>query len=198
MFLPGEPVLDPGASATFDDARSARASPLASAIFRVDGVASVFFGSDFVTVTKKEDIGWELIKPGVFDAIMEHYASGLPALSPSDTGATTPPDTAPSPDDSDAVAMIKELIETRIRPAVQEDGGDIEYVSFDDASGTVTVRMRGACSGCPSSAVTLKSGIENMLAHYIPEVQRVVEAPPDDAALAGEAAFRNLEKHLSS
>lgn len=197
MFLPGESVLGPGASATFDDARSARASPLAAAIFRVEGVSSVFFGSDFVTVTKSDNVGWELVKPGVFDAIMEHYASGRPVLSDA-SAAASPPDTAPSPDDSDAVAMIKELIETRIRPAVQEDGGDIEFVSFDDGSGTVTVRMRGACSACPSSAVTLKSGIENMLAHYIPEVQRVVEAPADDATLAGEAAFRNLEKHLSS
>ena len=200
MFLPGEPVAGAGATATFADPRAARASPLAAAIFRVDGVASVFFGSDFITVTKREEAGWEGIKPGVFEAIMESYASGRPVMPAADASTTpaSPPDTAPSPDDSDAVAMIKELIETRIRPAVQEDGGDIDYVSFDEPSGTVTVRMRGACSGCPSSGVTLKSGIENMLAHYIPEVTRVVEADPDEAAVEGERAFQALEKHLSN
>jgi Fe-S cluster biogenesis protein NfuA len=187
-----------GASATFASARDARPSPLASAIFRVDGVASVFFGSDFITVTKAEAAAWDAVKPGVFEAIMEHYASGAPAVDPNAAAAAHPSDTAPADDDTDTVAMIKELIETRIRPAVQEDGGDIDYVSFDEADGTVVVRMRGACAGCPSSAITLKSGIENMLAHYVPEVRRVVEAEPDAAQNAGDAAFSKLEKHLSN
>jgi Fe-S cluster biogenesis protein NfuA len=212
MFIPGEAVLPPGAGGvTFSSARDARAgspsSPLASAIFRVEGVAAVFFGSDFITVTKKEESSWELVKPGVFEAVMEHYASGRPVLgegAPSSAAASASaephraPDTAPHEDDSETVAMIKELIETRVRPAVQEDGGDIEFVSFDESDGAVVVRMRGACSGCPSSAVTLKSGIENMLMHYVPEVTSVEEAEPDEAQSEGARAFSALEKHLST
>ena len=212
MFIPGEAVLPPGAGGvTFSSARDARAgspsSPLASAIFRVEGVAAVFFGSDFITVTKKEESSWELVKPGVFEAVMEHYASGRPVLgegAPSSAAASASaephraPDTAPHEDDSETVAMIKELIETRVRPAVQEDGGDIEFVSFDESDGAVVVRMRGACSGCPSSAVTLKSGIENMLMHYVPEVTSVEEAEPDEAQNEGARAFSALEKHLST
>lgn len=222
MFIPGEPVLPPGAGGvTFSSAREARSgrdgsapsSPLASAIFRVEGVSAVFFGSDFITVTKKDEFSWELVKPGVFEAIMEHYASGKPVLdeksSTSSSSASAAaaaasnephraPDTAPHEDDSETVAMIKELIETRVRPAVQEDGGDIEYVSFNESDGVVTVRMRGACSGCPSSAVTLKSGIENMLMHYVPEVTSVEEAEPDEAQSEGAKAFSRLEKHLST
>lgn len=234
MFIPGEPVLPPGAGGvTFASAREARgggggggdkkrtpSSPLASAIFRVDGVSAVFFGSDFITVTKKEDFSWDLVKPGVFEAIMEHYASGKPALvvavddatnsSTSSSSSSSPssnsnephraPDTAPHEDDSETVAMIKELIETRVRPAVQEDGGDIEFVRFDEGDGVVTVRMRGACSGCPSSAVTLKSGIENMLMHYVPEVTAVEEAEgeDDEVKTESEKAFSRLEKHLST
>lgn len=239
MFIPGEPVLPHGAGGvTFSSAREARgggsgsggsgskpggpSSPLASAIFRVDGVSAVFFGSDFITVTKKEDFSWDLVKPGVFEAIMEHYASGKPALvaagdtaggdrrastgdssSSSATSNNEPhraPDTAPHEDDSETVAMIKELIETRVRPAVQEDGGDIEFVRFGEDDGVVTVRMRGACSGCPSSAVTLKSGIENMLMHYVPEVTAVEEAEgeDDEVKTESERAFSRLEKHLST
>lgn len=220
MFIPGEPVLPPGAGGvTFSSAREARAgnpsSPLASAIFRVEGVAAVFFGSDFITVTKKDEFSWELVKPGVFEAVMEHYASGKPVLNESDSSSSSSaaaaasasatssephraPDTAPHEDDSETVAMIKELIETRVRPAVQEDGGDIEFVSFDETDGVVVVRMRGACSGCPSSAVTLKSGIENMLMHYVPEVTSVEEAEPDEAQSEGAKAFSRLEKHLST
>lgn len=221
MFIPGEPVLPPGAGGvTFSSARDARAgspsSPLASAIFRVEGVSAVFFGSDFITVTKKDEFSWELVKPGVFEAVMEHYASGKPVLdeksgsSSSSSSASTStsaaahgephraPDTAPHEDDSETVAMIKELIETRVRPAVQEDGGDIEFVSFNENDGVVVVRMRGACSGCPSSAVTLKSGIENMLMHYVPEVTSVEEAEPDEAQSEGAKAFSKLEKHLST
>ena len=224
MFIPGEAVLPAGAGGvTFSSAREARAgspsSPLASAIFRVEGVAAVFFGSDFITVTKRDEFSWELVKPGVFEAVMEHYASGKPVLD--DTGAERgssssssssaaaaassassephrAPDTAPHEDDSETVAMIKELIETRVRPAVQEDGGDIEFVSFGEDDGVVVVRMRGACSGCPSSAVTLKSGIENMLMHYVPDVTSVEEAEPDEAQSEGAKAFSRLEKHLST
>ncbi|XP_021973046.1 nifU-like protein 4, mitochondrial isoform X2 [Helianthus annuus] len=135
------------------------------------GITRVFFGSDFVTVTKSEDVSWDLLKPEIFAAIMEFYSSGKPLFLDSATSAST--DTAIHEDDSETVAMIKELLETRIRPAVQDDGGDIEYIGFDPESGVVKLKMQGACSGCPSSSVTLKSGIENMLMHYVPEVKAV-------------------------
>ena len=230
MFLPGQSVLGvavadgastsssagpaPPASANFSSAReAAAASPLAAALFRVDGVTGVFLGSDFMTVTKAEGAAWAEVKPGVFAAITEHYASGLPALRPRSPGsaaaggggsggggagaAAAVDPHAPHPDDSETVAMIKELLDTRIRPAVAEDGGDIAFASFDPASGTVALRLQGACSGCPSSAITLKSGIENMLQHYIPEVKQVVEAPPDGAESEGLAHFKRVEDLLS-
>lgn len=219
MFLPGQAVLGvpdassssssssaspaPPASAHFSSAReAAAASPLAAALFRVDGVTAVFLGSDFLTVTKAEGAAWAEVKPGVFAAITEHFASGLPALRPLAPGSAPlhqqPSDTAPHPDDSETVAMIKELLDTRIRPAVAEDGGDIAFAGFDPGTGTVSLRLQGACSGCPSSAITLKSGIENMLQHYIPEVKQVVEAPPDAAANEGLAHFKRVEDMLST
>jgi NFU1 iron-sulfur cluster scaffold homolog, mitochondrial len=218
MFLPGQAVLGapdassssspaPPASAHFSSAReAAAASPLAAALFRVDGVTAVFLGSDFLTVTKAEGAAWAEVKPGVFAAITEHFASGLPALRPLAPGSagagaassSQPSDTAPHPDDSETVAMIKELLDTRIRPAVAEDGGDIAFAGFDPDTGTVSLRLQGACSGCPSSSITLKSGIENMLQHYIPEVKQVVEAPPDEAASEGLAHFKRVEDLLST
>uniref|UniRef100_A0A251UB22 Putative NFU1-like protein n=1 Tax=Helianthus annuus TaxID=4232 RepID=A0A251UB22_HELAN len=167
MFYPGKPVMEVG-SADFPNARTAMGSPLAKTLYEVDGITRVFFGSDFVTVTKSEDVSWDLLKPEIFAAIMEFYSSGKPLFLDSATSAST--DTAIHEDDSETVAMIKELLETRIRPAVQDDGGDIEYIGFDPESGVVKLKMQGACSGCPSSSVTLKSGIENMLMHYVPEV----------------------------
>ncbi|GBG00201.1 hypothetical protein Rsub_13018 [Raphidocelis subcapitata] len=201
---PPPPLLLPSCSGSyeFSNARAAMASPLAKRLFAIDGVTGVFFGSDFVTVTKTDDAAWPVLKPLVFAALMDHFASGEALLS--DAAALAASDTAIHPDDDEArarggeggggcvVAMIKELLETRIRPAVQEDGGDIVYRGFDVDSGT------GACSGCPSSAVTLKSGIENMLMHYIPEVKQVVEAPPDEAEEEGIKAFSKLEQHLSN
>ncbi|KAH7536962.1 nifU-like protein 4, mitochondrial [Ziziphus jujuba] len=186
MFYPGKPVMEVG-SADFPNSRSAMNSPLAKAIFGIDGVTRVFFGSDFVTVTKTEDVSWDLLKPEIFAAIMDYYSSGQPLFLDSETAAAK--DTAIHEDDSEIVAMIKELLETRIRPAVQDDGGDIEYRGFDPETGTVKLRMQGACSGCPSSAVTLKSGIENMLMHYVPEVKSVEEeldAEEEEAALTGQ------------
>ncbi|KAL6552670.1 NifU-like protein 4, mitochondrial [Orobanche hederae] len=185
MFYPGKPVMETG-SADFPNARSAMSSPLAKILFRIDGITRVFFGSDFVTVTSSEEISWDLLKPQIFAAIMDFYSSGQPLILDSIAAATT--DTAIHEDDSETVAMIKELLETRIRPAVQDDGGDIEYVGFDSDSGVVKLRMQGACSGCPSSSVTLKSGIENMLMHYVPEVKGVEqEQDPEveDATLTG-------------
>ncbi|KAK9078713.1 hypothetical protein SSX86_002770 [Deinandra increscens subsp. villosa] len=170
MFFPGKPVMEVG-SADFPNARAAMNSPLANTLYGIDGITRVFFGSDFVTVTKSEDVSWDFLKPEVFAAVMEFYSSGKPLFL--DSATSTSIDTAIHEDDSEIVAMIKELLETRIRPAVQDDGGDIEYIGFDPESGVVKLKMQGACSGCPSSSVTLKSGIENMLMHYVPEVKAV-------------------------
>ncbi|CAM0957672.1 unnamed protein product [Alopecurus aequalis] len=170
MFHPGKPVMEIGSS-DFPNARTAMTSPLAKALFGIEGVTRVFFGSDFVTVTKSDETSWDYLKPDVFAAIMDFYSSGQPLFLDSNTAAAM--DTAIHEDDSEIVAMIKELLETRIRPAVQDDGGDIEYRGFDPESGVVKLKMQGACSGCPSSSVTLKSGIENMLMHYVPEVKGV-------------------------
>ncbi|XVF24639.1 hypothetical protein REPUB_Repub13aG0144400 [Reevesia pubescens] len=167
MFHPGKPVMEVG-SADFPNPRSAMNSPLAKALYGIDGITRVFFGSDFITVTKSDDASWDLLKPEIFAAIMDFYSSGQPLFLDSETAAAK--DTAIHEDDSETVAMIKELLETRIRPAVQDDGGDIEYRGFDPDTGVVKLKMQGACSGCPSSSVTLKSGIENMLMHYVPEV----------------------------
>ncbi|OVA03581.1 NIF system FeS cluster assembly [Macleaya cordata] len=170
MFYPGKPVMEIG-SADFPNARSAMNSPLAKSLYGIDGITRVFFGSDFVTVTKSEEASWDFLKPEIFAAIMDFYTSGQPLFL--DANAAASMDTAIHEDDSETVAMIKELLETRIRPAVQDDGGDIEYRGFDPETGIVKLKMQGACSGCPSSSVTLKSGIENMLMHYVPEVKSV-------------------------
>ncbi|EOY19154.1 NFU domain protein 4 isoform 1 [Theobroma cacao] len=186
MFYPGKAVMEVG-SADFPNARSAMNSPLAKALYGIDGIARVFFGSDFVTVTKSDDASWDLLKPEIFAAIMDFYSSGQPLFLDSKTAAAM--DTAIHEDDSETVAMIKELLETRIRPAVQDDGGDVEYRGFDLDTGIVKLKMQGACSGCPSSSVTLKSGIENMLMHYVPEVKGVeqeLDAEDEDTTLAGQ------------
>jgi len=141
-------------------------SPLASRLFEVDGVDGVFLGSDFISVTKKKEEEWFSLKPSILGKIMEHYASGDDVLK-LDKNEKSVPDI----EDSDTVQQIKKLLETRVRPAVAMDGGDIQFESFED--GIVTLLMKGACSGCPSSTATLKMGIENMLRHYIPEVQEV-------------------------
>ncbi|KAF3434487.1 hypothetical protein FNV43_RR25590 [Rhamnella rubrinervis] len=186
MFYPGKPVMEVG-SADFPNTRTAMNSPLGKALFAIDGVTRVFFGSDFVTVTKTEDASWEFLKPEIFAAMMDFYSSGQPLFLDSETAVAK--DTAIHEDDSETVAMIKELLETRIRPAVQDDGGDIEYRGFDQETGIVKLRMQGACSGCPSSSVTLKSGIENMLMHYVPEVKSVeqeLDAEDEDASLSSQ------------
>ncbi|PIA27897.1 hypothetical protein AQUCO_07400022v1 [Aquilegia coerulea] len=177
MFRPGKPVMEVG-SADFPNARSAMNSPLAKALFCIDGTTRVFFGSDFVTVSKSDESSWDFLKPEIFAAIMDFYTSGQPLFLDSNVAASM--DTAIHEDDSETVAMIKELLETRIRPAVQDDGGDIEYRGFDPESGVVKLKMQGACSGCPSSSVTLKSGIENMLMHYVPEVKGVEQELDDE------------------
>lgn len=162
-FIPGVDVMSAG-TAHFSSIDDASSSPLARRLFAVDGVTGVFLGSDFVSITKDDSREWFTIKPGVLSSIMEHFASGMPVLEE----AVEDEDTA---DDDDTVKQIKHLLDTRVRPAVAMDGGDIVFKSFEE--GVVTLFMRGACQGCPSSTATLKMGIENMLRHYIPEVQEV-------------------------
>jgi Fe-S cluster biogenesis protein NfuA len=167
-FLPGQSVLDAG-TADFPNAEAATSSPLARRVFAVDGVTGVFFGTDFVTVTKAEGVDWAHVKPAILGAIMEHYQSGAPVM---DNGATGEAGhTAHDGPDGDIVRQIKELLDTRVRPAVAQDGGDITFHGFD--RGVVYLHMKGACAGCPSSTLTLKMGIENLLRHYIPEVTEV-------------------------
>jgi Fe-S cluster biogenesis protein NfuA len=134
------------------------------------GVTRVFYGKDFISVTKKEEEDWKILKPEVLSVITEHYTRGQPLLL---EDVVEPEDTKITEADSESVAMIKEIIQTRVRPFVQEDGGDLRFVSFDIVSGLVLVEMKGSCAGCPSSAVTLKNGIENMLRHYVDEVKEV-------------------------
>jgi Fe-S cluster biogenesis protein NfuA len=165
-FLPGRVVM-PAGTADFPSAETAARSPLAVALFAVAGVEGVFFGADFVTVTKSVDQDWHVMKPVVLGAIMEHFTAGRPILA---EGAAAPA-AAQDGEESEIVVQIKELLDTRVRPAVAQDGGDIVFHSFED--GVVYLHMQGSCSGCPSSTATLKSGIENMLRHYIPEVVEV-------------------------
>ncbi|HKO09010.1 MAG TPA: NifU family protein [Alphaproteobacteria bacterium] len=165
-FLPGREVMASG-TADFPTPETASRSPLAERLFQIDGISGVFFGSDFVTVTKGAEQEWQLLKPAILGAIMEHFTSGRPIILPSDP-AQGP---AAGAEDSELVAQIKELLDTRVRPAVAQDGGDIIFHGFE--RGIVYLHMQGSCSGCPSSTATLKAGIENMLRHYLPEVVEV-------------------------
>jgi Fe-S cluster biogenesis protein NfuA len=164
-FLPGREVMTAG-TADFPAAETAARSPLASALFGVEGVRGVFFGSDFVTVTKGDDRDWQLLKPAILAVIMEHFTSGQALFAAGAAG-----EAQADGDEGEIVAQIKELLETRVRPAVAQDGGDIVFRSFED--GVVFLHLQGSCSGCPSSTATLKAGIENLLRHYIPEVREV-------------------------
>jgi Fe-S cluster biogenesis protein NfuA len=166
-FLPGQSVM-PSGTADFTSPEAAANSPLAQRVFAVDGVTAVFFGPDFVTVTKSEATDWNHIKPSILGAIMEHYQSGQPVIEGADGEVGH---AAHDGEDSAIVEQIKELLDTRVRPAVAQDGGDITFHGFD--RGVVYLHMQGACSGCPSSTITLKMGIENLLRHYIPEVTEV-------------------------
>jgi Fe-S cluster biogenesis protein NfuA len=165
-FLPGRVVLERG-TRDFPAVETAHASPLAEELFRIQGVAGVFFGSDFITVTKDDRFDWPVLKPMILAAIMDHFTAARPIVL--DAGADAGAD-ADAPD-SEVVSQIKELIETRVRPAVAQDGGDIVFRGFED--GVVLLALKGSCSGCPSSAATLKAGIENLLKHYVPEVREV-------------------------
>jgi Fe-S cluster biogenesis protein NfuA len=166
-FLPGQAVLATG-TADFPNADAGQASPLARRIFATGDATGVFLGPDFVTVTKAEGVDWAHIKPAILGAIMEHFQSGEPAIE-GEAGSVG--HAAHDGPDEEIVVQIKELLDTRVRPAVAQDGGDITFHGFD--RGVVYLHMQGACAGCPSSTMTLKMGIENLLRHYIPEVVEV-------------------------
>ncbi len=163
-FIPGVPVLE-GGTAFYTDKSAATDSPLAQALFDISDVRAVFLGSDFITITRAENAAWETMKPALLTSIMEHFVAGRKVSNKTQT-------TADTADDSDEIVkQIREIIDTRVRPAVAMDGGDIIYRGFED--GIVKLELHGSCSGCPSSTITLKNGIENMLRHYVPEVVAV-------------------------
>lgn len=169
-FLPGRRLLAEG-SREFRDGDEARASPLAEALFRIDGVARVFFADEFLTVSKAEGADWAWLKAPILAAIMDHFTSGEALLRGESPEADE--DESYEGETAAIVAEIKDLLDSRIRPAVAQDGGDILFSKFEADTGVLWLHMRGACAGCPSSAATLKAGVENMLRHYVPEVTRV-------------------------
>ncbi|XP_042692097.1 NFU1 iron-sulfur cluster scaffold homolog, mitochondrial [Centrocercus urophasianus] len=180
-FIPGKEVLE-SRTMEFSSPAAAFCSPLARQLFRIEGVKSIFFGPDFITITKEsEDLDWNLLKPDIYATIMDFFASGLPVL----TEEAPSTDTAQSEEDDEVVLMIKELLDTRIRPTVQEDGGDVIYKGFED--GIVQLKLQGSCTSCPSSIITLKNGIQNMLQFYIPEVEGVEQVVDDDDDVEKEA-----------
>ena len=167
-FIPGgRDVMDAG-TADFTSVEVAGRSPLATALFQLEGVTRVFLGSDFITVTKNDQHEWSEIRPLVLSVIVDHFVSGRPVI---EGHAALDEEEDVAPEDAEIVAQIKELLDTRVRPAVASDGGDIVFRGYRD--GVVRLHMQGACSGCPSSRATLKHGVENMLRHYVPEVQSV-------------------------
>ncbi len=167
-FLPGRAVLEDGGTAEFRDVTEAERSPLATRLFTINGVTGVFLGDDFITVTKK-DGEWQHLKPAVLGAIMDHFLSGAPTVD--ESAAAEDGEEFFADGDAEIVGTIKELLETRVRPAVAQDGGDITFRGFRD--GVLFLNMRGSCSGCPSSTATLKHGIENLMRHFVPEVRAV-------------------------
>ena len=171
-FLPGQAVMDAG-TRDFADPEEAEASPLAEALFALGDVEGVFFGREFVSVTAAPGADWRELKPQVLGVLLDHFTGGLPLFRPGPAGgiAAAPEDFGDDPEDADIVEQIRDLIDTRVRPAVANDGGDIVYRGFQ--KGTVFLAMHGACSGCPSSTATLKQGIEQLLKHYVPEVTEV-------------------------
>ncbi len=193
-FVPGKPVLgQPGTSKNFESLRSAQSSsPLARSLFRVPGVSRVMLGDDFISVTVSKESDWMIAKHDIFGAITEFYESGDPVIFEQETESLKDKDTVIEEEDDEVVAMIKELIETRIRPAVQEDGGDVAFRGFTK-EGVVLLEMQGSCQGCPSSSITLKHGIENMLMHYVPEVT-AVEQYESELDKQSEEMLKKIEK----
>lgn len=173
-FLPGRTVMDAG-TRDFATPEEAEASPLAEALFALGDVTGVFFGRDFVSVTAAPGIGWATLKPDVLTVLLDHFSAAMPLFRPGSAAAISVPAAGEGfgddPADAEIIEQIQDLIETRIRPAVANDGGDIIYQGFD--KGRVYLRMQGACAGCPSSTATLKNGIEQLLRYYVPEVTEV-------------------------
>nr|XP_031828999.1 NFU1 iron-sulfur cluster scaffold homolog, mitochondrial-like [Nomia melanderi] len=189
-FLPGIKVLEQGQTKDFPNATTAYNSPLAKLLFRIEGVKSVFFGPDFITITKTdEDVEWKLLKPEIFAVIMDFFASNLPVLNDDQSA----PDTQITDDDDEIVQMIKELLDTRIRPTVQEDGGDIVFMGFEE--GIVKLKMQGSCTSCPSSVVTLRNGVQNMMQFYIPEVLGVIQVEDETDKIANKE-FEKFEEKI--
>lgn len=175
-FLPGREVVGRGElGIDFPTPESAKASPLATALFDVDGVAGVYLGADFLTVTKDPTVEWVHLKPAILGTVADYLAAGIPVIDPGADVAATGPGAADEyeGEDREIVEQIIDLIETRVRPAVAQDGGDIVFHKYLPGDGIVYLTMKGACAGCPSSTMTLKSGIENLLKHYVPEVTSV-------------------------
>ncbi|KAJ3487011.1 hypothetical protein NLI96_g3834 [Meripilus lineatus] len=196
-FIPGVPVMEEGGSAEFLDTRSSLASPLALRLIGIEGVKAIFYGPDFITISKDSSTAWSVLKPEIYSILMEFFSSGQPLFkSEEDRDSVGPQDTRILDTDSEVVAMIKELLDTRVRPAIMEDGGDIEYRGFNEDDGVVQVKLKGSCRGCSSSTVTLKSGIERMLMHYIPEVKGVEQILDQEEAIALDE-FNKLEQRLS-
>ena len=172
-FIPGRSVL-PSGTLDYRHADEANASPLAARLFGIDGVTGVFLGQDFISVSKSEPMAWPHMKPAVLGAIMDHYMSGAPVIEGTEPALGTAADSGQedyAPEDQEIVDTIKELIETRVRPAVANDGGDITFRGFKD--GIVYLNMKGSCAGCPSSTATLQHGIQNLLKHFVPDVVEV-------------------------
>lgn len=183
-FLPSMNLLGENETKEFLSGREAACSPLAMKLFSVDGIKSIMLGSNFITIEKDgESVEWSLLKPEIFSILTEFLTNGTPIISESELSS----DMGFSEEDDEVVSMIKELIFTRIRPAIQDDGGDIEFVKFDEPSGVVYLRLKGACRSCDSSSVTLKNGIESMLKYYIEEVQEVKQIEEEGQSHAENA-----------
>jgi len=195
-FIPGVPVMKDGGVREFLKPMQAVRSPLARDLFEIEGVSSIFYGPDFISVNKTTDAEWKHIKPSIYSRIMDFFSSGQPLFLDEKErrqDSTSSNASAPSEQDSEVVQMIKELLDTRIRPAVQGDGGDIEYRGFEN--GIVKLKLQGSCRSCSSSTITLKNGIENMMCHYIPEVKGVDQVI-DDFEEVGEQVFKETEDKI--
>ncbi|CAG0886450.1 unnamed protein product, partial [Cyprideis torosa] len=202
-FLPNCMVLNEGQTRDFPNLDAAKASPLAKNLLRIDGVKSVFFGPDFITVTKKEDetAEWQILKPEIFATIMDFFASGLPVIKEGEEGDSITKKAGDysgvefKEEDRETVALIQELLDTRIRPVVQEDGGDVVFKGYEE--GIVKLKLQGACTSCPSSIVTLKNGVQNMLQFYVPEVMGVIQVK-DEVDDIAEREFEKFEALLKT
>lgn len=189
-FLPGKTVMETGTRDYPNYDAGAHNSPLARQLFRVEGVKGIFFGGDFVTVTKVEDMEWQVLKPHIFATIMDFFSSGLPIFVDEEKQEQN---INVAPEDEETVAMIQELLDTRIRPTVQDDGGDVVFMGYN--KGIVELKLQGSCTNCPSSVSTLKHGIQNMMQFYIPEVTEVIQVE-DELDEVNNAEFQKLESDM--